>query len=144
LDAGGFVNPTGGGIRGCDSQGCGEFGAPRDGYAHPGADYVGTPGQSVVAVQGGTVTKVGYPYGDDLSYRYVEISGGDGIRSRQFYVNPAAGISRGAFVTAGQSIGTLQALGPRYPGITEHSHTEIHNDGRLINPATVIPNPPIP
>lgn len=140
------MNPTGGDIRGCDAQGCGHFGASRDGgtRTHIGADYVGTPGESVRAVQGGRITRVGFPYGDDLSFRYVEISGGDGITSRQFYVSPAAGIARGAFVAAGQSIGTLQALGGRYPGITEHSHTEIRNRGRPINPASVIPNPLIP
>lgn len=46
-----WANPTGGDVRGCDSRGCGEFGASRGARVHDGADYVATPGQDVAAVQ---------------------------------------------------------------------------------------------
>ena len=136
-----WANPTGGKVRGCDSQGCGSYGAERDYGPHQAADYEAIPGQDVVAVTDGVVTKVGYPYGDDLSYRFIQIETPDGYLVRQLYTSPAAGIAKGASVSAGQSIGNYQGLGTRYPGITEHVHVDIRHNGQLINPTTVIPGP---
>ena len=148
-----WVNPTGGTVRGCDNYGCGNPGARRDGgtRSHAGADYVATPGQDVVAVADGTVTKVGYPYGDDLSYRYIAIETTDGHVVRQLYVDPANGIAQGSTVSAGQSLGTYQQLGTRYPGITEHVHVDIWVDNGTaspwntgatnVDPTTLIPSP---
>lgn len=135
-----WANPTGGGVRGCDDYGCGSFGASRDSGArsHAGVDYIASSGQDVSAVQGGTVTRIGYPYGDDLSLRYIEINGGDGYVSRQLYVSPAQGIARGTIVTAGQVIGNYQSLDARYPGITPHVHVEIRYNGNVIDPTTLI------
>jgi len=102
---------------------------------------VARTGQDVVAVTGGEVTNVGYPYGDDLSFRYVEITGSDGYVAREFYIQPGANVQTGARVQAAQVLGTQQRLGGRYPGITEHVHVEIRRSGRLIDPTTLIPNP---
>ncbi len=150
-----WVNPTGGKVRGCDRPGlgCGNYGASRDGGArsHAGADYIATPGQDVVAAAEGTVTKVGYPYSDDLSYRYIAIETTDGHVVRQLYVDPANGIAPGSTVSAGQSLGTYRQLGTRYPGITEHVHVDIWvNNGTAspwntgatnVDPTTLIPSP---
>lgn len=119
----------------------GAFGADRRFRPHQGADFEAIPGQNVVAVTGGIVDKVGYPYADDLSFRYVRIITSDGYVVRQLYVAPASGISAGASVSAGQVIGTSQGLGTRYPKITEHVHVDIHHSGKPVNPVTLIPIP---
>ena len=134
-----WTHPTGGNVRGCDSQGCGSYGAGRRYGSHQGADYEATPGQDVVAVTDGVITQVGYPYADDLSYRYVQIETSDGYLVRQLYTSPATGITNGANVSAGQSIGNYQGLGSRYSGITEHVHVDVRHNGRLVNPTTLIP-----
>jgi len=136
-----WVNPTDRAIRGCDDQGCGHFGAPRGIRTHRGADYTADSGQNVVAAARGTVTRIGYPYADDLSYRYVEIQGANGYTVRELYVSPAEGIAVGSQVSAGQAIGTAQNLTTRYTGITNHVHVEIRRNGNYINPAMLIPNP---
>ena len=139
------VNPTGGVVRGCDTNyGCGNFGASRDGGArsHAGADYTGTEGQGVRAVISGTV-RIGRPYAsgkDAETLQLVEITAFDGSETaKQMYVSPGSGIQNGAVVLAGQTIGALQSLQGRYKGITEHSHTELRRDGAAIDPASVIP-----
>nr|VFJ50505.1 MAG: Peptidase family M23 [Candidatus Kentron sp. DK] len=134
-----WSNPTGGKVRGDDRWGGGRFDSPRGNRPHEATDYVAEPGQNVVAVTGGKIDKIGYAYGDDLSYRYVRISTPDGYVARQLYVNPAEGIVPGAQVTAGQVIGISQALGSRYPGITEHVHVDITRNGAPVNPTTLIP-----
>ncbi len=136
-----WENPTGGQVRGCDPRGCGGYGADRSYGPHQGADYVATPGQNVVAVTDGIIDKIGYPYANDLSYRYTRITTPDGYVVRQLYVFPAAGISAGASVSSGQTIGRSQGLGTRYPGITEHVHVDIRHNGQLINPTTLISSP---
>ena len=134
-----FVNPTGKGVRGCDSQGCGEFNARRGSRLHQGTDYIAAPGQDVLAVNSGKITKIGYPYGDDLSYRYIQIDSADGYQIREFYVTPTEGLSLGSSVSAGQVIGTAQSLQHRYPNITNHIHIEIRSNGKIIDPTSVIP-----
>jgi RHS repeat-associated protein len=136
-----WVNPTGGGIRGWDAHGGGRFGDPRKDGPHTGVDYVAQAGQDVAAVTEGTVTFVGYPYRNDLTYRYIQIETSDGYRVRQFYVQPAVGIGVGTKVRAGQLIGTQQPLGRKMPGITEHVDVKIWKDGLLIDPTPLIPVP---
>lgn len=137
----GYHNPTGGHVRDRDAHGSGHFGASRAGgtRSHAGTDYVGTGGQGVRAVRSGTVTNIGYPYGDDLSFRTVDIQSFGGEQIRQFYVAPVDGLVAGSPVLGGQMIGTLQGLTGRYPGITNHVHTEIRQDGEVKNPETLIP-----
>ena len=137
-----WVNPTGGNVRGCDPKwGCGDFGARRTGingtYPHEGADYTAQPGQSVGSVVDGTVSRLGYPYGDSKYYRYVEITSPNGEVVKHMYVGP--GVSVGAKVKAGDVIGTAQSLQPRYPGITDHVHIEIRKNNQLVNPESIIP-----
>lgn len=92
-------------------------------------DYQGRhfnfPDQDVLAVTDGTVVKVGYPYADDLSYRYVAIKTTDGHVVRQLYVDPENTIANGCAVSAGQVLGTYKELGTRYSVIAEHVHVDI-------------------
>ena len=138
-----WINPTRGKVRGCDSQGCGHYGASRAGgtRSHNGVDYVAAPGQDVVAVTDGTISKIGYPYRSNLAFRYIEITTNDNHTAREFYVLPAPKIAVGVNVSVGQVIGNYQALGPLYPGITEHVHVEIRYQGKLIDPTNIIPTP---
>jgi len=56
-------------IRGLDSYGSGAFHAPRGSRIHQGIDLLAAVGSKVHAILDGTVTKLGYPYADDLSFR---------------------------------------------------------------------------
>ena len=129
-----WVNPTGGKIRGCDSRGCGSYGASRGSRSHAGTDYEAREGQDVFAVADGKITKIGHPYSSNLSYRYITIETTNGEVVRQLYVNPAVNLSVGDLVSAGQIIGTYQELGSLYPGITEHVHVDIWYDNGTPNP----------
>jgi len=121
-------------VRQSDQHGAGYFGAPRGDRKHNGIDYACAPGSLVLACEGGNITKLGYPYGDDLSYRYVEITDDQGCRARYFYVEPM--VAEGERVSAGAVIGLSQSLDRRYRGITEHVHFEvIHPDRGFIDPS---------
>lgn len=132
-----FINPTGKGVRISDRHGQGHFGASRGKRTHKGVDYVAEVGQDIKAVMSGRITKVGYPYGNDLSYRYVEISNDDtGYRIRQFYVKPC--VINDDWVSQGDVIGVAQCLDRRYAGITEHVHLEIYKNGVLVDPTGLV------
>ena len=135
-----FVNPTGYGPRGKDAYGSGAFGASRGGRGHSGVDYVASAGQRVFAPIGGVVTRVGHPYSDDASFRYVEITNPQiGYKARVMYVGPQ--VREGERVALGEEIGRAQTLQQRYPrGITDHVHLEIARlNGAAINAATLVP-----
>lgn len=122
--------------RGVDEFGSGHFGAPRGNHRHNGIDYEASHGQEILAPASGVVSKIGYPYGDDLSFRYVEVTDGNGLRHRVFYILPKVEI--GMYVVSNVTvIGTAQDLGGRYPCITNHVHYEIIKDGKYLNPNDV-------
>ncbi len=110
--------------RGNDCHGSGYYGAPRGSRIHVGQDYECQPGDIIISPTEGTVTKIGYPYADDLKYRYVEVTFG-GLRHRIFYIKPMFKIKIGTVVNKTTKLGVAQALGPRYEGITEHIHYEV-------------------
>lgn len=114
-------------LRGADSWGSGAYGAPRGSRKHKGIDYAASPGTVLESNVAGRVTKLGYPYGDDLSFRYVEVTSEDGYRHRFFYVYPRVG--RGDVVAAGDVLGVVQDSTGRYEGITNHVHYEILKPG---------------
>jgi len=119
-------------IRGEDEHGSGAWHAPRGNRLHNGVDYSCYPGTQIMAPVSGTVTKLGYPYGDDLDYRYVEITTPGGDCHRVFYISP---VDSNDDVVAGQTlIGYTQDLTTRYPGITNHIHYEIKRGDEYINP----------
>ena len=133
-----WINPTGKGVRSLDKWGDGEFGASRGTRTHKGVDYVAEPDQDIVAPTSGKVSKIGYPYSKNLSYRYIQISTEDGYVVRVFYVSPAESINVGSTVDAGQKIGIYQSLQPLYDGITDHVHLEIYHNNELQNPNNYI------
>lgn len=119
-------------IRTQDTHGSGEFGASRGSRTHRGVDLCAWPGSVVLSMTPGTVTKLGYPYGDDTTWRYVEVTL-DGNRFRYFYLRPMVIV--GQKVEIGDQLGMVQDLRTRYQGITPHYHFEIINPhGEYVNP----------
>ncbi|MCK4795572.1 MAG: M23 family metallopeptidase [Desulfobacteraceae bacterium] len=114
-----------------DIWGDGYFGAPRGTRTHNGIDYVCPAGSRVFSPCEGKVTKLGYPYSDDLSFRYVQITLGD-RNHRVFYIEPTVQV--GDFVAEGDAIGVAQDLEGRYEGITPHIHYEIKINNEHIDP----------
>ena len=120
--------------RKCDDYGCGHFGASRGSRKHHGVDFTSTPGQFVTSDVDGTVTKIGYPYADDLSYRYVQVTTKDGFDCRYFYTSASLGVSDS--VRVGQVIGNAQDISARYTNgdMVNHVHFEVKKDGKFTNP----------
>jgi len=117
-----------------DKWGQGHFGAPRGSRTHHGIDFHVPHGTEILSPVAGLVTKIGYPYGDDLSFRYIQITSGD-LDHRIFYVKPILMV--GYHVKEGEVIGLSQDLEERYPEITPHIHYEIKIGGKYINPEGV-------
>ena len=121
-------------VRKSDKWGEGHFGAPRGDHTHHGIDLACYPGSEILSLSYGTVTKLGYPYSDDLSFRYVEITDEEDLKLRYFYVFPNS-LAVGDIIHQGQNIGISQNLFERYPGITGHVHFEIMDQrGSYIDP----------
>lgn len=122
--------------RGSDDFGSGEFGASRGSRTHKGIDYTAPAGAEVLSPVDGQVTKHGYPYASDLSFRYVEITDPAGARHRLFYVSPDVVV--GSTVSRQDSIGTVQDIAGKYNTDTRkmknHIHYEIIMDGEYVNP----------
>lgn len=123
--------------RGTDAWGSGDFGASRGNRVHKGIDYACYPKTVIDSPISGEVTKLGYPYADDLSYRYVEISDVVGNKHRLFYVQPLVQLKE--FVAMGDPVGVAQNIAGRYSTpekyMKNHIHYEILDlDGQPINP----------
>jgi len=119
--------------RGLDSWGSGAYDAPRGSRRHKGIDYEAPSGAQCLPCTPGKVTKLGYPYADDLTYRYVEVTDREGFRCRYFYV--ASGLHLGQEVTIHTPLGIIQDITRRYEGITNHVHFEvIAPDGNWVDP----------
>lgn len=114
--------------RGVDKWGSGEFGASRGDRTHNGIDYC----VAICSPVKGEVTKLGYCYSNDLSYRYVQVTDSAHRDHRIFYIDPLVKV--GDMVEPGDFIGTPQTLQTRYPGITDHCHYEIKQGSEYLNP----------
>jgi len=112
-----------------DAQGAGEWRTRRGSRLHKGVDFQAIKGSIVKSHVAGKITKLGYPYGDDLSYRYVEITDFAGLRHRFFYVEPFG--FEGALIESGSTIGWVQDIAARYPendnrgAMQNHIHYEV-------------------
>lgn len=118
-----------------DSAGDGRFGARRGSRTHRGVDYVCKPGELVYSPVSGVVSKLGFPYGDDLRWRYVEIRDDDKNRHRLFYCRPA--VVKHQIVSKGEVVAEADDVTERYPnqGMTPHIHYElIDSMGEYIDP----------
>lgn len=120
-----FCPPTQRGLRGTDGCGDGSFGAPRGDRLHRGLDVLAEPGDAIHAACSGTVTKLGFCYADDLSYRYVQITHNTlPIVARLLYVLPDVDV--GQAVAIGDVVGTAQDIAKRYGnGMKNHCHLEL-------------------
>jgi len=122
--------------RGIDDWGSGEFKASRGSRTHKGIDYACCPDTAIRASFAGTVTKLGYPYADDLSYRYVQITDSRGYDHRYFYVSPSVEVGRE--IEAMDVIGNAQDIAKRYTKpdkiMRNHIHYEILYDGVPTDP----------
>lgn len=119
--------------RGQDAWGSGEFGAPRGDRTHKGVDFACYPDTLIYPIHVGRVSKLGYPYSDDLNFRYVEITDERGFRCRYFYIDPS--VDEDQHVGLYTVLGKSQKLGERYESITEHVHIEVYRpNGGLLNP----------
>lgn len=117
--------------RGSDPWGSGAFGASRGERVHKGIDYECLPGSEVLSPVTGNVTKLGYPYADDLSYRYIQIS--NTYTHRIFYVEPLVKV--GDWVTENTVIGICQNITKRYDSrMKNHVHYEVLSGDTPVNP----------
>ena len=131
--------------RGIDSYGSGAYKARRShGRQHNAVDYACPPGYILKSPLTGDITKIGYCYDDDLSYRYVEITTKSGeYRHRFFYIKPM--IKLGHHVYKGETIGRVDDIRRRYPRdsrhegpILNHIHYEVIDlNGEFVNPETL-------
>ena len=118
-----------------DKHGSGAWGAPRSYGKHNGVDLACLPETIVHSATVGMITKLGYMYADDLSYRYVELITPLEYKIRYGYVEPCVGL--GDHISVDQPIGAAQDIGRRYEGITPHIHLTVKSpSGSYINPAT--------
>jgi len=120
-----LLNPTGKGIR-VDAGGDGHFGAKRGKRWHKGLDFFCTPGQDIVAPDKGFVTRVSFPYEDDLSWKGIVLQL-DWCRIKMFYLDPFVKV--GAQVYRGQVIAKAQDITLRYPklNMSPHIHLEFED-----------------
>lgn len=118
-------------IRPQDKWGSGAFGTSRGDHTHRGVDYMVAANAPVPSPVAGEVTKIGYPYGDDLSFKYVQITTEDDYNYRLLYVKPSVEIGR--LVKIGDTVGNAQTLQGRYAGIIDHVHLEVKLNGEYID-----------
>ena len=119
-----------------DDYGSGHFGASRGNRKHNGIDFACVPGTEILAPEDGEVTRLGFPYSDDLSYRYVQITDETGKHHRVFYVEPEVEV--GFYCVRGITIiGRAQNISARYTErgkMNNHVHYEIKRNGEYFNP----------
>lgn len=119
-------------IRGEDAHGSGKWNAPRGDRKHKGVDFACFPMTKILSPIIGECTKIGYPYGDDLSFKYVQVTDDAGRDHRFFYLDPKVKV--GDQILIGDVLGEVQNLERRYPGITPHVHYELKRGGHYLNP----------
>lgn len=120
--------------RGIDTYGSGAYLAARGARRHNGIDFKAAEGSIVHPMSRGEVTKLGWCYNDDPSYRYVQVTDMAGYRVRYFYVSPS--VKLGDKVDTDTKLGTVQDLTTRYKTITPHVHLEVKDlQGQFMDPA---------
>lgn len=111
-------------LRGTDEWGSGTFGAPRcEHRKHTGVDFAAEPGALLLSPVQGVVTKWKQVYRDTERYHYVQVTDMEGRQHRFYYIEPILEV--GNSVEPGDTLGVVQNMELRYPGITNHVHYEI-------------------
>lgn len=115
-------------LRTTDVHGSGAYGAPRGSRTHNGVDVACWKGSEILSPVRGVITKIGFPYDPTrhpakVHLRYVELSHGNDIFTRWFYVETRAAV--GDMLAPGDVIGVAQGLRDVYAGITDHFHFEV-------------------
>ena len=124
--------------RGSDDWGSGEYGASRGNRTHKGIDYECPVKALLHSPVDGEITKLGYPYADDMSYRYIEITDKEGYRHRLFYVEPY--VTYEQQIEEGDFIGVVQDVAGKYNKqgkgtMKNHVHYEILTQAGIpVNP----------
>lgn len=130
-------------LRGCDNGGDGAYGATRGTDSrgmkryHRGIDFNAAPKSALVSPINGYVTKLGFPYSDDLTYRYVQVQDAHKNMHRFFYVDPDVEVGEQVFARH-TVLGYVQDVSTRYPKVEPHIHYEIKDQMRqYVNPEVV-------
>lgn len=127
-------------IRGCDTQGCGHYGASRDGGTrfHDGIDFIVQEGEPIYSPITGKVFRDSYPYGNDLRWKGTFI-GNDKYGIKLWYMTPI--VAAGDTIVEGQIIGYAQDISIKYNGITPHVHMQVmdlQNDSASVDPTLLV------
>ncbi|WP_230970326.1 M23 family metallopeptidase [Nitrogeniibacter aestuarii] len=135
-------NPINNGSRrGSDKWGSGHFAAPRGSRQHNGVDISASLGEAVLSPIDAKVVRVAYPYATDLSLTGILLEGVGrhaGFTVKIFYMSPEQS-KIGKQVSAGERIGAAQSLLTKYPGIKNHIHLEVRQNGVVIDPQSLMP-----
>jgi hypothetical protein len=120
-----------------DKNGQGHFGASRGSRKHLGLDLLAAPGANVFCNQAGTVTKIGYVYKGDSTYRSLHIELQDKRVLKFYYVLP--GLKVGNAVLPGAIVGTAQNIAKKWGGgMLNHIHVEVLVSGKNVDPENFI------
>ncbi|XP_055034278.1 leukocyte cell-derived chemotaxin-2 isoform X2 [Misgurnus anguillicaudatus] len=114
--------------RGCDSYGCGAFGASRKGKdgvkrTHAGLDIVCKDGSTIFAPFDVKLSGKAVPYRINNAINDGITLKGEGLCFKLFYVKPDR--YSGATLKKGQKIGILLPMQKVYPKITSHVHVQM-------------------
>lgn len=120
-----MISPTGKAIR-VDSEGDGNYGAPRGNRVHRGIDFLCDEGQIIVAPFDMEIFKVSYPNSDlkmeGIAWRYGKSTG------RIWYFSPYMTVISKT-VKAGTAIGVAQSVSKYYglPQMKDHIHFQVNS-----------------
>lgn len=123
-------------IRGCNSSGCGAFGAGRGNRDHNGVDINVNPGSSIKAPFSGTLLRKGFRIYIDSrpALEGIEIVHESGYEMKIFYVTTSLPI--GHRFNAGDVIAIAQNMKQYYsnPEMPNHAHLEIRDpQGNIVD-----------
>lgn len=108
--------------RGCDTKGCGKYGAGRGKRKHMGLDIVCADGATVYAPFDVKLNGRSRPYGNNNAIDNGINLSGEGLCFKLFYVKPDRYTGT---LKKGQRIGSLLPMQSVYPGITSHVHVQM-------------------
>lgn len=102
---------------------------------HTGLDIAGTIGDAVASPMSGTIKSI---QSDALWGSVITISHPDGLTTRLCGVLAGEDMVEGATVTAGKTVGTLDASIAYEELEGTHAHIEVLRDGKIIDPGSLL------